>query len=43
MQRLAIPTLCIILGCSSGQEAEQPIPQPVPAESDQTVDTPYGA
>jgi len=42
MQRLAIPTLCIILGCSSGQEAEQPIPQPVPAESAQTVETPYG-
>ena len=42
MQRLAIPALCFILGCSSGQEAEQPIPQPVPAESAQTVETPYG-
>jgi hypothetical protein len=42
MQRLAIPALCFILGCSSGQEADQPIPQPVPAESAQTVETPYG-
>lgn len=41
MQRLTIPALCFIFGCSSGQE-QQPIPQPVPTESAQTLETPYG-
>ena len=42
MHRLAILPLIFALGCGSEQEEGKSIPQPIPAETIQTTETPYG-
>ena len=36
------PLIFLALGCGSGQEETQSIPQPVLTESDPSTQTPYG-